>query len=65
MLVGHETIAKTVSKFDLLCHAKASDEHRPVARFCVMGAREAARDPAQAKGRGYQSVRGGEGSRRR
>jgi hypothetical protein len=64
MLAGHETIAKTVSKFDSLRHAKASDKLRRVARFCVMGTREAARDPAQAKGRGYQGVRGGKGSRR-
>ena len=56
MLAGHETVAKTVRKLGALSHRRASDNRRSVADICVMGAREAARDPAQAAGGGYGGV---------
>jgi len=65
MLAGHETVAKTVRKLDILSHGRTSDNPRFVADIRVMGAREATRDPAQAAGRGHGGVRGSQGTRKR
>jgi hypothetical protein len=59
LLVGHETVAKPVSKLYAIYHGKTSDDPRSVAHVCAMGAREADRDPAQATRRGYRCIRGG------
>ena len=58
MIVGHDTVSKAVSKLDALSHGMTSGNPRFAANVCVLGAREMARDPRQAAGRGYGDVRG-------
>jgi len=65
MLAGHETLSKAVSKLGALPHEMTSGNPRFIADVCVLGAREAARDPGQAAGRGYGDVRGKWGTGKR
>jgi hypothetical protein len=58
MLAGHETGANTVSKPDALSHASTYDNPCFVDDICIVGACEAARDSAEASGRGYGDLRG-------
>jgi len=58
MLAGHETVSRAVRKLDALPHEMTSGNPRFIADVCVLGVREAARDPRQAAGRGYGDVRG-------
>lgn len=65
MLAGHETVAKTVSKPDTFIPWEDNLCNRSGVDICVVGAREAARDPAQATGRGYRSIRSDKGTGKR
>ena len=58
MLAGHDTVSKVVSKLDVLPHGMTSGNPRFAADVCVLGARETARNPGQAAGRGYGDIRG-------
>jgi hypothetical protein len=65
MLAGHETVSKTVSRPNALSHGMSSDNPRFADDICIMGAREATRDPAQAPGGSYKDVQDDQGTRKR